>query len=247
MLIRKAPLGNVWMRGCAVWAVVIFMINIIVWPQWIDRGFSTGGLKWLLWAFPFLVAPLYLCGRFFAESDRVVIFSIQFGCLLALPIFLLTLTPLLVVNIFMTDRSDQFLLMTFFCLCCALAVCRKFKKINYKLEANNYFSKEVKRESGRYFIDREKAKDFCAGKVVERSKWMDAWVPAVLSLTPIGYPLQRAMADIGGGASVMLFVTILTVPVSIYSVSEICGGFRLWCIELREFERKNNIKVLMSS
>jgi hypothetical protein len=67
----------------------------------------------------------------------------------------------------------------------------------------------------------------------------------MVPISILGYPLQRYITDAGGYAATFAFISVLSVPLSVYIAGKIFSGYCLWLYLASKFERENNVKIFL--
>jgi hypothetical protein len=195
MLIRTHQLNH-WQRmayGCSFGAIMAL--------AWVWAGVDSAGLKFPLSVFliaPALSAFFLVCGWFFEPPNRLKFVALMLGAFGFFPLYLFTVSPVLVLIIvpWMTLPMKLGLSILF------LAVNAywshfKFRRIREVLARSRYFSRELNPlPGGGYVIDGDRARDL--EKIADRllpkininTRWM---IPIVTPLVSMGPVLQRVL------------------------------------------------------
>lgn len=245
MIIRPAPIACIWVRGSVVWTLSLFMIAIISWSQWVVRGLSSGAIGWIGGVFIFLIPSLYIAKKMFGESQRVVFFAFQFGILIAVPLFIFSITPMILVLYFQVDYIYQVIISLGYIFCLYVVVGYDERQGVVRRKAFVYFGEEVKCMDGVHVLDRELTKEFDASENIGLSKKIEKWMAPLFFFVPLAYPLQRAVAQIGDENSILYLLALISTPLSIYVFIRMLRGFKIWILYLIDFEMENKIKVYM--
>lgn len=68
--------------------------------------------------------------------------------------------------------------------------------------------------------------------------------PYLVMAVPMAYPIQRLLSDAGGFTAVLLFLSILGTPLSIYILGRITRGAYLWIYKVWQLERRHGKPVV---
>lgn len=248
MIIQAAALGSPWKRGAAAFLICNSLSIFFIWMAFDIAGKPEKFTGWLWLAVLTISAIAYLFGLIF-QVARLKYVTLILGFFVAVPIFLLSS-----VSFFVFFALSEYYWSTKITMAAIyIGVILIWGIINFskivKLE------KQEKYLAGGVFIENSNAY-FSPDNYHELSDHSSApqekfTMKKIFSITfPIsllGFPLQRYITDTGGHAATFAFISVLSVPLSVYIAGKIFSGYCLWIYLGGEFERKNGVRIFLRS
>jgi len=126
---------------------------------------------------------------------------------------------------------------------------RSIAKLKVRLEDRRFFEKEFTIEVDRIVVRYPAKTDL--GPSPEYSDTVGRrllnWIgPRLVVLIPLAYPIQRLLSDASGLPAVLLFLSVLSVPLAIYILGRMACGAYLWIYRVRRIEQQVGKRVVFA-
>ena len=248
MIINEGGEGNVWYRAAVMWFMTTTMIDLLSWMILDEYKYDVYQLRWLAYTLPLWSLVFWFIGRFLNEPNRIWIFAVIMGFFCYLPTFIFLLIPFLSLIFLTFGASHGAVCFGAACLIVSVywmrrevkglkarIVKRKFVEIEFKIKPENI----VIKRSPHVRLDPSQTK---TGSLAEKV-W--GWfVPKLIFLIFMGYPLQKLFYRIGGMPAVMALMSCFGVPLAIHMLGELACGFYLWIYIVWKLEKQHGKPVI---
>lgn len=248
MIIRSTPLGSPWKRGAGAFLICNSLSIFFIWMAFDISGRQENftGLLWL--ALLACSAIIYLLGMIF-NVTRLKYVVLILGLFVGVPIFILSSISFFVfVEISKYGEDTKVMLtLTYIGVIFFWGFMSFFKTVNLE-EKTKYLKNGIFiDDSNAYFTpdDYPEITDF--GKPISKNFTMKKIFSITFPVSLLGYPLQRYITDAGGFAATFAFISVLSVPLSIYFAGKIFSGYGLWIYRGNRFEKENKVKIFLRS
>lgn len=190
---------------------------------------------------PIFSIVLFFVGSIAHNIFRVKYFVLIMGIFGVMPIFTACLSPFVAFLIIAKYSSfSKVVAACFYLFSLILSAFINARNLKLLEEKVGYLDRQINsRNSKYYFIDRKKMKEisfFMKKRSIFRI--CGEIIPGLLPIAVLGYPLQRLITDVGGHATTMAFLSIISVPLSLYMAGRIAGGYMLWVYLINCHEKK---------
>lgn len=190
-------------------------------------------------------AALHMFGVFFIVY-RVKHFYLILGALGFVPLLVFFLSPAVLTTMLVDGMYDwkAFYWATF----CASAIFFSYRSIR-KTEAlesqYKYLASEIKVEGNQAYVDRQRMKDLWElAPRREFSPRLKNFLGTALCFLPSLFPLQIILFRLEENMHLVVHLSILCVPLSIYLIVKICSGYYLWIHLVDRVEARIGLPVL---
>ena len=246
MIIRSTPLGSPWKRGAGAFFICNSLSIFFIWMAFdITRKPEnfTGGL-WL--AVVACSAVAYVFGMIF-HVTRLKYVVLILGLLGAIPLFILSS-----ISFFVFVELAQYgslakliLVLTYFGIIVLWGGLSFIKTMKLEKEANYLTSGIFIDNPDAYFSPDDYPDLYEFNKAGSKNLTAKQIFSVTAPVSLLGYPLQRYITDAGGYAATFAFISVLSVPLSIYFAGKIFSGYCLWIHLGNRFEKKNKVKIFL--
>lgn len=245
MILTPLPLDNPWKRS----AIVFFMFNtmsaVMIWIVFDIKGISNEVTeKFLLWN-PIASIMMFLRGNFLSGPARVVSFVLILGIFGISPILLFSILPIFSYLVVTSASYEISACVVFSYSVVALTwILIKLKKTSLAEKKFNYLESHIFGCDDRKYLDRNNLIEFSTLEKKPRRKFRFL-SSLIIPISFAGYPLQKVLVSLGGESAVLLFLSVMCIPLSIYFMGMIASGYYLWIYSVRKYEKVHNTKLLM--
>lgn len=245
MILTPLPLDNPWKRS----AIVFFMFNtmsvVMVWIVFDIKGISNEETEQIFLLNPVVSIAIFFLGIFLPASTRVVSFVLILGIFGLFPILLFSMLPIFSYLLVSSSSSTVSTSVIFCYLAIALLwILIKFRATAVMENKFNYLESHIYNCGLLKFLDRSNLMEFSALEKKPKRKYR-FMKSLIIPLSCAGYPLQKLLTSIGGESAVLLFLSIMCAPLSIYFMGRIASGYYLWIYSVRRYEKVHNTKLFM--
>jgi hypothetical protein len=190
-------------------------------------------------------ATLHMFGVFFVVY-RVKYFYLILGALGFFPMLVFFVTPAVLTTMLVDGMYawKAFYWAAFFSSAIFLSYrsIRKTKalEIQYK-----YLASEIKLEGSQAYVDRQNMKDLW--ELAPRREFgprLNKFLGTALCFLPSLFPLQIILFRMDENLHVVVHMSILCIPLSMYLIVKICSGYYLWIHLVERFESRIGLPVL---
>lgn len=246
MIIRSTPLGSPWKRGAGAFLICNSLSIFFVWMAFDISGHSEN-FTGLLWVTVLVCSAItYLLGMIFDVTRlKYVVFIL--GVFVALPIFILSSISFFVfIEISKYGEETKAIFALIYMGAIFLWGYVSFLKI-IKLEKEAKYLEDgiLVDGSNAYFSPDNYPEITECGRPSSRKFTMKQIFSITAPVSLLGYPLQRYITDAGGFAATFAFISVLSVPLSIYFAGRIFSGYGLWIYLGNKFEKENKVKIFL--
>lgn len=247
MIFRNASIGNPWRNSANVFLIFNLLSVMGFWIAYDISGYDKFFINICFFLVIFLYFLLFLIGTIFHTVARIKYFIIIMGAFAVAPILFFSIVP---VILFLILSSFSFGLKTLvMSIYVGVAIYWALLKITETVKLDKEFSYlrgEIKINDQIAYIERDKINDLSFLKKNSPSNMIThRIIPKLLPLTLLGYPLQRIVTDAGGNSATMAFISLLTIPLSIYFMGRISSGYYLWVHLIGGIEKKIGKKIYL--
>ena len=240
MIIREGAVENAWYRAAGVWFIALFVFSCVVGAALDYYNYPLDFLWWILIAMPVGSITLWMCGKVFGSPKRVLVFVSVFGLFGILPLVLTTLSPMLFLIFFdMKSFNEILVFSSVYVVFSIVWTVIELRRIRKSVREKRFIEREFHVQKDHISLTRNPKTNIDRPRIRQGS-FLDkagTWLfPKLMLLVPIGYPLQRMLSDAGGFSAILLFTTILTVPLTIHAFGRIACGVYLWIYKVLELE-----------
>jgi len=248
MLFNSALDPNPWKRSAPAFFIFNTITLIGLWISFDIAGEEKYLINCLLIAVPICTICLLFMGFVVNEVLRVKYFVMVIGTFGMIPILTSCLMPFIA---FLVISKYQFIFKIV--LACAYLVSLIFwaliKAFNVrKIEGRiGYLDKQIVVGEKFPYIDRDRVRDIGVyTKKRPTGRIVEVIVPKLLPITVLGYPLQKLITNTSGNAATMAFLSIMSIPLSLYMTGQVAAGYMLWVYLIGCRERKTGLPILLS-
>lgn len=246
MILTPLPLDNPWKRGAIGFLIFNMSSSLMIWIAFGIKEVSQKFPEVLFFSIPMISAVLFFLGIIFPVINRTKFFVLILGLFGVLPILFSCVLPFF-LYIFISDFS---LRVYFFTLGIYTGVAAFWVFLSVKKTAEverkfNYLKSQINEKDNKKIINREKLLEFSNLEKSPSTKKVNLMKSIIIPLSFVGYPLQKLLSSIGGDAAVLGFVSMLSIPLSIYFMGKIASGYYLWVYSISKLEKEYNSKITM--
>lgn len=244
MILTPIPLDNPWKR-CAIAFFIFNTLSILM--TWIAFDIKNSSKDFLenFFLVPMVAVFLFFIGSAFSVTNRAKYFVLIIGVFGMIPILIFSMLPFfLYIYISNFSFNVNFLSFMLYASFCFVWIFHSLKKTS-KIEKNyNYLDSQIFERDKKKIIDRSGVLDF---SILERKRLKSQGFAKVIimSVAFSGYPLQKVILALGGNSAVFGFLSILSIPLSIYFMGKMASGYYLWIYSISKYEKKHNSKVML--
>lgn len=242
--------SNPWKRSAPAFFMFNMLTLVVTWIALDIIGEEKHMVNYLLLTIPIISAVLFLVGYFIGVVRRVKYFTLILGIFGVAPILISSLIPFIVFLViskfpiaFKVLAGCTYLIALIFS---ALISAKNIKKTEEELD---YLHKQIRPCSANDFcIDIKNIKEirpFIKKKPI--GKIREKIIPKLLPIAVLGYPLQKMVTDVGGHATTMAFLSVMSIPLSLYIVARVAAGYTLWIYLIDRREKKMGGPIFLSS
>lgn len=241
--------ANPWKRAIPTFLMCNILTLLVMWMAFDIAGVERNVINYLLMIVPVFSIILIFVGIIFNQVRRIKHFVLILGIFGLTPIFISCLTPfiafLIICKCYFSIKIFGFAIYFLALILSALINAKKMKIIEKNID---YLSKQISTSTENFaYIDPKKMReiDFFIKKKPVR-KIYEKIVPKLLPLAALGYPLQRLITDVAGHATTFAFLSILSVPLSIYIAGRLAAGYMLWVHLIGCREKTMGVPIFLS-
>lgn len=241
--------ANPWKRSVPAFFMFNMLTLIVAWIALDIIGEEQYIINYLFLVISVISAVLFLIGYFIGEVRRVKYFTLILGIVGITPILISSFIPFiafLVISKFLLflkilAGSTYFVALIFSALTSA-------RDIKITEEEVDYLHKQIRPCSGNNFcVDIKNMEDIGSfPKKISIEKSREKIIPKLLPIAVLGYPLQKLVTDVGGHATTMAFLSVMSIPLSLYIVARVAAGYTLWIYLIDRREKKMGGPIFLS-
>lgn len=241
--------ANPWKRSVPAFFMFNMLTLLVAWIALDIIGEKQQIVNYLLIATPSASIFLFLVGFFIGEVRRVKYFTVILGIFGIMPIFVASLMPFIVFLmlskfLFVFKIAGAFTY-SLFLIFSAFKSAKNIKRVESETD---YLYFQIRPcSNNNYLIDVKNMRDinsFFKKKPV--AKIHEKIIPKLLPIAVLGYPLQRLVTDVGGHATTMALLSVMSIPLSLYIVARMAAGYTLWIYLIGCREKKIGGPIFLS-
>lgn len=190
-------------------------------------------------------ATLHMFGVFFIVY-RVKHFYLILGALGFLPLLVFFLSPAVLTTMLVYEMYEwKAFYWATFCVSAIFFSYRSIRKTKALEIQYKYLASEIKLEGTQAYVDRQRMKDLWElAPRKEFSPRLHNFLGTALCFLPSLFPLQIILFRLDENMHVVVHLSILCVPLSMYLIVKICSGYYLWIHLIDRFESRIGLPVL---
>lgn len=246
MIIYRALVDNPWKRVVPAFFMFNSFTLLSFFIVFDILGYEKDAIIFVFFIILFLSVVLLLIGYISTGPYRLKFFVLIVGGFGAVPIFLFNMAPFILCLIF--PHGSLFLRICIFLLFSFVSATWVFFEIRWIrniFEETRYFEEQIKVCGNISYVDPDKIKDIYDFKEKKGNRRVYAMaIGIIFPLASIGYPLQKLITSISGEFGTLFFISILSVPLSIYFIGRLSSGYYLWIYLIGKFEKEKDTKVI---
>lgn len=246
MIIRSTPLGSPWKRGAGAFFICNSLSIFFVWMVFDMERKPADFTGWLWLAVVACSAVAYGFGMIF-DVKRIKYVVLILGVLGAIPLFLLSSVSFFAfIELSQYERMKKLVLVLMYTVAIILWGSINFFRVIRLESESGYLAGGITIDNLNAYFSPDNYPELSECKKTSQ-KYLTAkkFFSIVAPVSIFGYPLQRYITDIGGYAATFAFISVLSVPLSIYFAGEIFSGYCLWIYLGSRFEKENKVKIFL--
>lgn len=245
MILKPLPLDNPWKRSAIGFFICNMMLTFMLFVVLDLKGCSTHSIYPISLTVGIITAILMMLGSVFNKIIRVKNYVFILGIFGIFPMLLFCMSPLFAyITVFVKSNRVGLFVISLYVTSAMIWVAMKIREA-VAIEKNfDYLASHIFEYNMEKYLDRDNLREFSSLKVNPTANYR--FLKSILiPVSFAGYPLQKIINSVGGEAGVLLFLSVISVPLSIYILGRFATGYYIWIYLVGKYERVNNKNLLM--
>ena len=246
MIIQSTPLGSPWKRGSLAFLICNSMSIFFVWMAF-DIAHKPEDFTGSLWLAVLACSAISFGFGMIFNVARLKYMVFILGFFVVVPILIFSSISFFV---FLELSEYEFntkavLIFSYVAIVLLWGIIRFLKIVKLEKEVD-YLKREIKIEGAHAYFSPDRTQDLSdMGNSNSRNFTLKQIFSITAPISLLGYPLQRYITDVSGYAAAFAFISIISVPLSVYLAGKIFEGYCLWIYLGGKFEREHKVKIFL--
>lgn len=247
-MMQTLPIDSPWQRGAGASFIGYGLTGVLFLVCLDTAGRPTSLVLGFLASVPVISMLLYILGMFFSVR-RLKYFVLILGAFVFFPVLVFFISPAVLLTM-LVDGRGAFKASwwgTYVSLAIFLSY-RSVRRTKAVERKHKYLASEIKLEAKAAYVDRDDIKDI--SQLTPRREFsprVDSIIATAICLIPSIYTLQTVLLGLDESLDLAVYLSILSTPLSLYLIVEICSGYYLWVYLISEFESRTGRSVFLRS